>query len=272
MSDEPRELLTARYGADLIEPEVWSQVIESQLQHRSVRAYLPEALPAGTLEILLAAAQSAPSSSNLQLWDVVAVTDQARKQRLSMLADDQAHIRDAPLFLLWVVNFSRAEAVAKAAGRVVEGLEYLEMLVVGLVDVGLAAQNAMVAAESLGLGGVYIGAMRDHVDQVAAEIALPPGAFVAFGMCVGKPDPARPTAVKPRLPQSVVLHHEQFQPQTDFDAIAAYDARLTAFQKSQGMAEIGWSRMVTSRLRGAGYMKGREHLRALLEGLGFKLR
>jgi len=61
-------------------------VIEQLLAHRSVRAYLPDPLPEGTLQTLVAAAQSASNSSNLQAWSVVAVQDTARKARLAALA------------------------------------------------------------------------------------------------------------------------------------------------------------------------------------------
>jgi nitroreductase len=266
------EALAARYGArDLAPNGPWNAVIEQLLSHRSVRAYLPDALPEGTAETLVAAAQSAASSSNLQLWDVIAVQDPARKERLSHLVGDQAHVREAPLFLVWLIDFNRAEAVAQAAGRTVEGLEYLETMIVGIADAALAAQNATVAAESLGLGAVYIGAIRNHIDQVAAELALPPKCFAVFGMCVGKPDPARPTEVKPRLPQSQVLHHEQYQPPS-LDEIAAYDARMVEFQHGQGMKEIGWSRTVLSRLRDGAALSGRDNINDLLHAMGFQMR
>jgi len=249
----------------------WNQVIDGLLAHRSVRAYLPDPVPLGTVETLVAAAQSAASSSNLQLWDVVAVEDPARKARLSVLAGDQAHIREAPLFLVWVVNFARAEAMARAAGREIEAIHYLEILMTAIVDTSLAAQNATVAAESLGLGTVYIGGIRNHIDQVAAELALPRRAFGLFGMVVGHPDPARPAEVKPRLPQHVVLHREEFQPHFNLDLVAAYDDRMKEFQREVGMKDVGWTRMVLSRLRGPASLMGRENARELLAGLGIDI-
>jgi hypothetical protein len=91
--------LASRYGgaAPEVTPPV-NAVLEAMLGHRSVRAYLPDALPAGTLETLVAAAQSAPTSSNLQAWSVVAVQDPDRKGRLADLANSQRFIRQAPLF------------------------------------------------------------------------------------------------------------------------------------------------------------------------------
>jgi nitroreductase len=75
-------LLQARYGADAVPAAgKLNEVLRCLLAHRTVRAYLPDALPPGTLETLVAAAQSAASSSNLQLWSVIAVEDAGRKAR-----------------------------------------------------------------------------------------------------------------------------------------------------------------------------------------------
>ena len=64
---------------------------------------------AGTLEMLVAAAQSASTSSNLQAWSLVAVEDSARKARLAELVGNQAHVRAAPLFLVWLADLARLE-------------------------------------------------------------------------------------------------------------------------------------------------------------------
>ena len=103
----------------------------------------------------------------------------------------------------------------------------------------LAAQNAVVAAESLGLGTVYVGGLRNRPIEVAAELELPPNAFAAFGLSIGYPDPAVPTAVK-RLPQSLVLHRERYAASDESAAIAAYDATLTAFSQANGIGRTGW--------------------------------
>ena len=79
-------------------PAAWNDVIEQLFQHRSVRSYLRDPLPEGTLELLVGAAQSAASSSNLQTWSVLAVAEPARKAELAELAARQKHIEQAPLF------------------------------------------------------------------------------------------------------------------------------------------------------------------------------
>src|SRR6185437_12533393 len=191
-------------------PAQWNDVLATILNHRSVRGFLPEKLPGGTLELLVAAAQSASTSSNLQVWSVVAVNDPAHKSQLATLAGDQQFIRDAPLLLVWLADLARLDGIAADRQQSVEGTQYLEEFIFAVVDAALAAQSALIAAESLGLGGVYIGAMRNLPEQIAAELGLPPLVFGVFGMSIGYPDPERPTDIKPRLPQSVVLHREQY--------------------------------------------------------------
>ncbi len=109
MTANAQSKLNARYGAPDIPPVTqWNEVIEQLLDHRSVRAFTDQPLPEGTIETLVAAAQSASTSSNLQVWSVVAVQDVDRKKRLSDLAGNQAYIHQAPLFLVWLADLSRA--------------------------------------------------------------------------------------------------------------------------------------------------------------------
>jgi nitroreductase len=283
MNVNPRSIDLAPCGETLVRqryrrqdapaPPDWNATLEVLLSHRSVRAFLPDALPNGTVETLVAAAQSAPSSSNLQVWSVVAVESQERKARLAALAGNQAHIIEAPLFLVWLVDFDRLTQLSMVDGPPCEALDYTETFLLGAVDATLAAQNATVALESMGLGAVYIGGIRNKPAEVAAELDLPPRVFALFGHAIGRPDPARPTAVKPRLPQSAVLFREQYAWSAARRAAAeSYDPTIRAFQREQGMAEKNWTLQARERTRGPSSMAGRHILRDILGELGFELR
>lgn len=267
-------LLQARYGTTAAPAAGrFNEILRGLLAHRTVRAYLPDALPPGTLETLVAAAQSAPSSSNLQLWSVIAVEDPGRKARLAQVAGGQPHIEQAPLFLVWVADLSRADRVAAARGRALEGCAYLESFVVAAIDAGLAAQNAAVAAESLGLGTCYVGAMRNDPERVAAELGLPPRAMALFGMCIGREDPARRSEIKPRLPQPMVVFRERYTaPQAERDLAASYDETLAAFSRSHGLGDVTWTSRVLARMGSLKGLNGRERMRAMMQALGFELR
>ncbi|WP_265522376.1 nitroreductase family protein [Oerskovia flava] len=266
--ERSRRRLAERYGsAQNLDVAAHNDVLDVQLRHRTVRSYLPDALEPSIVPTLVAAAQSAPSSSNLQLWSVVAVEDAGRRDRIAALAGGQEHIRTAPLLLVWVADLARARAIGSAADVHLEGSEFLESTLVAVIDAALAAQNALVAAESLGLGTVYIGAVRNHPQQIAAELGLPPGVVAVVGLVVGHADPAGGERVKPRLPQEAVLHRERYDLDSQDAHVATYEQLIEPFYRSEGLPG-GWRERVIDRLRVPGSLKGRAHLRSALEALG----
>lgn len=272
----PTDLIRARYGTEPsslpLPSALWNETLNSLLTHRSVRAYRPDPLPANTLELLVAAAQSAATSSNLQTWSMVAVTEPASKQKLAELAGNQKHIQQCPLFLVWLADLARLDNLAEQQGLQAEGLNYLEMFLVATVDAALAAQNATLAAESLGLGTVYIGAMRNQPEAVAEMLQLPPQVFAVFGLCVGYADPNQPAAVKPRLPQAAVLHRETYSLAQQDDAIKQYNAVMQQFYQAQQMQVAGtWVEHSLKRVATAQALGGRDRLREALHRLGLPL-
>ena len=123
----PADALALRYGTEAAPAAgPWNDHIAVLLSHRSIRGYRSDALPHGTLQTLIAAAQSAATSSNLQTWSVIAVTDPAKKAALAKVAANQKHIEQCPLFLVWVADISRnqrlgARRKCNAGGHAVSG-------------------------------------------------------------------------------------------------------------------------------------------------------
>lgn len=259
----------ARYGTGAPPHSVpWNETVALLLRHHSVRAYRPDPLPEGTLPLLVAAAQSAATSSNMQTWSVVSVTDPAVKARLAAVAADQKHIEQCPLFLVFLADLSRAERIGERQGEPLANLPYLETFLVASIDAALAAQNAVIAAESLGLATVYIGALRNGPETVAAELGLPAGAVGLFGLCVGYADPAKPAGIRPRLPIPAVLHRERYDTADEVAHVGEYDRTFEAAPHGGGGA---WTARVRNRLGRLPSMAGRDTLRATLNRLGFPL-
>ncbi len=269
-SDEAAAI-AARYGAAEGEFGHWNAILATMLAHRSVRAFTNQPLPQGTVETLVAAAQSAATSSNMQTWSVVAVTDAATRAKFAEWTGNQRQVNEAPLVIVWLADISRAERMGEARGQMMETLPYTEIAITAIIDAALASQNAALAAESMGLGTCYLGSLRNQPEQVAAILGLPKGCFAVFGLCVGHPDPARPSPIRPRLPQSVVLYHERYDASHEAEGIALYDARFTEHQRSVGLPQSGWVSRVMDRMGRMRGLSGRETMKAALAALGFPL-
>jgi nitroreductase len=272
-SNSQAESLASRYGGGA-EPAAgpWNEVIATLLSHRSIRGFLPNVLPKHTLETLVAAAQSASTSSNLQTWSVIAVTDPEKKAALVKIANNQKHSEQCPLFLVWLADVSRNERLGREEGVTLEAMPHFETYLVAAIDAALAAQNATVAAESLGLSMVYIGALRNDPVEVGRLLDLPPGAMGIFGMCVGYALPTVTNEVKPRLPQSAILFRDSYDASGERAARAAYDARIAAFSQRHEMTQDTWTNRVIGRMGKIAAMSGRDKLVSILNGMGFPLR
>jgi nitroreductase len=267
------DALALRYGVEA-SPAAgpWNEHIALLLSHRSIRGYRPDALPDGTLEPLVAAAQSGATSSNLQTWSVIAVTDPDKKSALAKVAASQKHIEQCPLFLVWVADISRNQRLGAEEAVTLETMPYQETFLVAAIDAALAAQNATVAAESLGMSCVYIGALRNRPQEVAQIVGLPSGAFGVFGMCVGYASATAANEVKPRLPQDVILHHEVYDATGERAHRIAYDALMGAFSARNEMAADSWTKRVIGRMGKIAAMGGRDKMVAALHAMGFELK
>ncbi|MGK0715270.1 NADPH-dependent oxidoreductase [Leucobacter sp. W1153] len=246
-----------------------SAVIAQQLAHKSVRKYLDAPVTDAQLELIVTAAQRASTSSNLQVWSVIAVRDQARKARLSEMLGGRDYVAEAPVFLVWIADLARNEALMRAHGAESETLGLIENTLIGAIDVGIAAQNALLAAESLGLGGVFVGSLRNAPEAVCEELGLPRHAFPLVGMSLGVPDPSEGSGVKPRLPLSGVLHHEVYDSDRWRSATDAYEVSYEQYFAGQGHPGRSWARTVIGRLAKIAGLHGRHTMRASLRSQGF---
>lgn len=273
------ELLQQRYGNQPKPKNIqWNTQVEALISHRSIRNYLPDPLSEGAVETMVAAAQSASVSGNLHQWSVIAVTDPVLKARLAEItrlapgAEGNHYIEQAPVLLLWVADLSRNHAIARASGGKAEVHDYLDSFLMSAIDSSLAAQNAAIAAESMGLGVVYLGAMRNQASAIAKAIGLPKFSLVTFGMVVGKPDPDRLPLIRPRPAQEMVLHYNGYDSSGRALHIEAYEKAFQEFREKSGMKMKTWKEAVTDVADSFEYMGGREHLRAAVEDQGFGLK
>lgn len=199
--------------------------IDQIYKHTSIRRYKSDPITRELVEDIIAAGQRASTSSNLQTYSAIAVDDPYKRSRLSELCGNQSFIREAPVFIAWCADLSRLERVCQMRGYSLVS-EYVENFLVATIDVALVMQNAALAAESLGLGICYIGAIRNHPGEIIELLKLPRLVFPLVGMTLGWPEVE--TNAKPRLPTRAICHWDKYSVETEKEALKEYDQTMIA--------------------------------------------
>ena len=236
-------------------------------RHVSVRAFQDRPLEPGLLDRLIACGQAASTSSFIQAYSVIRVRDRANRERIAEAAGNQAWIVSAPEFLVFCADLKRIEYCCKKSGQgEIDG--YTEHFLAASVDTALMAQNVLLAAESVGLGGVFIGGIRNDPATVSACLELPRLVYPVFGMCLGWPDQRH--AVKPRMPLDDILHDDRYRAAELEQRVDDYDRVMRAYYASRGSNRrvSDWSEQSAKAVQG----KKREHMLDFLRGQGFLLR
>lgn len=154
--------------------------IELLRSHRSIRHFTDAPVSDEQRAEIIASAQAASTSSFLQCTSIIRITDPALRERLVPLTGGQQHVAQAAEFWVFCADFNRHLQICPQAQ-----LGLAEQLLIGVVDTALLAQNALTAAESLGLGGVYIGGLRNSIEAVTELLELPQHVLPLFGLCLG---------------------------------------------------------------------------------------
>lgn len=212
-----------------------NSTIDQLCRHRSIRAYRDTALTKTQINAILYAAKSASSSSFLQCSTIIRITDSSRRQLLATYAGQQDYVVQAAEFWIFCADFYRHYQIDSTIN-----LEKAEQLLLGCIDTAIMAQNAVIAAESLGLGCVYIGGIRNNIDKVAKLLELPKYVLPLFGLCIGEPD--EDPEIKPRLPNELLFFENTYQP-LDPAILVQYDNTMSNYykQRSSNQKEGGWS-------------------------------
>jgi nitroreductase len=219
-----------------------SSVIDTMLQHRSIRSFLPNPIEAFHLDQIIACGIAASSSSLLQAVSVIRVCDKEKRKLLAQYAGNQPYVESAPEFLVFCIDYHRHKTINPNVQT-----DYTELMLIGAIDAGIMAQNCLLAAESLGLGGVYIGGLRNSAQQVDQLLELPNDTAVLFGLCLGHPN--QEPDLKPRLSPNVILHQDRYQ-SLDMENIARYDQTMNQYylSRSSNLKAQGWSQPTTEKL------------------------
>ncbi|WP_373713024.1 nitroreductase family protein [Streptococcus sp.] len=201
-----------------------NETINLMKSHSSVRRFKDERIPDADLKAIIEAGSAASSWKNFQSYSIIVVRSEEKKQALYDLTPQPA-ILQADTILLFVGDHNRASKAAELHQEPFDA-KGTENLLISSVDAALAGQNAMLAAESLGYGGVFIGMIRHSALAVAEVFALPDYTYPVFCIALGVPNQHFP--VKPRLNLESFVFQEEYQEQS-VETIQAHDAIQTEY-------------------------------------------
>jgi len=223
-----------------------NSTIELLKRHRSIRKYEDKPIDLELIRAVVEAGQCASTSSYVQAYSVIRVNDPEKREAMALLSGDQKNVRTSPEFLVFCADLNRLKSACdKHDVHMEEG--FIELMLIASVDAALMAQNVLVAAESLGLGGVYVGGIRNDPTQMSELLELPEQVFPVFGLCLGWPaqDPDR----KPRLPQSLVLFEDTYKEPAQ-DELEAYDEIVSRYyeKRTKGRMSHTWTEQMADKL------------------------
>lgn len=244
-----------------------NNVVESLMNHRSIRQFTNKKLGDELLHQLISAGQAAASSSFLQGVTIIRITDNEKRAKFSKLAGNQSQIISAPEFLVFCADLNRATRCCNQHGALpTKG--FTEQFIIATVDTALYAQNVVVAAESMDLGICYIGAIRNDPTQATELLGLPENVYPVFGLCIGYP--AENPEVKPRLPVSVMLKENNYNSNDEEEKSRIYDEVVRNYyaERSGNKKSQSWSEQMSGLLSS----QSRPHMRAFLAQQGFEMK
>ena len=215
--------------------------IETMLAHRSIRRFTSQPVPDQDIRRAFEAGQMASTSSNVQAYSAIRVTDHRIRASLAELAGPQQKEVDCGAFFVICADVRRHRLLAAQAGEPYDAK--LEAFLVAVIDASLFAQNACIAFESMGYGICYIGGLRNDLPQVDSLLALPEGVYPLFGLCVGTP--AEQPLARPRIDLDGVLFENGYPSDKQvFEHIADYDAAYEHYMQSRSGSAARWSEMM----------------------------
>ena len=205
-----------------------NETIASQLAHRTIRAYKERPLTEAEIETLMEVAHHTATASYLQGYTVLHITDPQVREKI-YAASGQPYVggTKGDMFI-FVVDLYRNSRIRAEQGVSSEALSSMNLFLTGAEDALLAAQNVVVAAESMGLGTVYLGSILADPRLVVDALELPELTFPILGLLVGHSD--QEPGQNPRLPLSI-LTAENTYPRVESDAelLADYDREVTEY-------------------------------------------
>lgn len=187
-----------------------NEIIKALAARKSVRSYTDQEISSDCKEKILRSAVEAPTAGNQQMYTILDITSQELKNKLSVTCDNQPFIATGKMVLIFCADFHKwyqAFTLAGCSPRRPGPGDFL----LAVEDAAIAAQNAVTAAESLGIGSCYIGDIMENYELHRELLHLPAFVFPALMLVFGYPTPQQLERKKPkRAPLDFIVHENSY--------------------------------------------------------------
>lgn len=244
--------------------------------HVSIRKFTNKEITEEEELQIISTAQRSPTSSNLQAYSIVGIRDKVTKNILAELSGNQSHVANSSLFLVFCADLFRIKQINEKKNYEFHG-DLTEMFIIATVDASLAACRALISAQSLNIGGVMVGGIRNNPEEVCSLLNLPEFVYPVMGMSLGYPE--QDSEVKPRLKTEGIYHKEKYSNSYYENVIHEYDKTIDSLgylkdrevdkEKYPNFSELySWSEHTARRMAKI----SRPHMKSFLESKGFTLK
>lgn len=188
-----------------------NETIRQLYNRKSVRVFEERKIAPDIKQAILEATVQAPTAGNQQLYTILDITDQTLKERLSETCDHQPFIAKAQMVLVFCADCQKWYDAFVTSGCNPRDPGVGDLML-AVTDTAIAAQNAVVAAESFGIGSCYIGDIMENCEIHRKLLGLPEYVFPAVMLVFGYPTKQQRERQKPeRVNMKHIVHENAYR-------------------------------------------------------------
>ncbi|MGE5614466.1 MAG: NADPH-dependent oxidoreductase [Bacillota bacterium] len=246
-----------------------NETIQTQLAHRTIREFKNQKISTEVFGLLMEVARRTATSTGMQACSIIRVMDPEIKNKIAGVCR-QDYVARAPELLIFIVDQYRNNQIAKEKNYFAENAKDMDRFFAAFTDACIMAQNIVIAAESMGLGAVYLGSILNDSEKICELLKLPELTFPVIGLGLGYPN--QNPQLKPRMEMRLRVFENTY---TDFknylDEIKEYDEEIRTYYdlRDPGKPVDSFSNQVVSRFKQ--YNPKRQEILNVIRKQGFDL-
>jgi len=226
-----------------------NETIKTQLAHRTIREFTDQKILPEVFEELMEAARHTATSTGMQASSIIRVTDPKIKSEIARICN-QEYVARAPELLIFIADQYRNNQIAREKNCFVENARDMDRFFAAFTDACIMAQNVVIAAESMGLGTVYLGSILNDSEKICELLKLPELTFPVVGLGLGYPN--QNPQLKPRMEMRLRVFENTYTTFEKYlDEIKEYDEEMRTYYdlREPGRTVDSFSNQVVNRLK-----------------------